>query len=304
MPWALILRQAQDERRRVRLADRSEWSAVDILGKARRLESKLARTFDSAAQRFAGTGAREPLEIVHAIVEAVEHEVQPAGRGTHVFPFNRVKLTIAAATREARARFEAVLEGERPLQDRIVDRLRAAGCEVPDLTVKTVYVSRAAAQWTNPDFHMELTRVTGTGQVPAPAGSPQTELELTIVHGSAEKAEYTFVLRRIDLGRCADVRDSRNRLIRTNHVAFADAAGELNHSVSRRHAHIEFSADSGHYRVYDDRSAQGTGVLRNGRTIPVPPGSRGIRLQSGDEIVLGEARMRVKIRTQHTVPDS
>ena len=52
---------------------------------------------------------------------------------------------------------------------------------------------------------------------------------------------------------------------------------------------------SGHYRVYDDRSAHGTGVLRNGRTITVTPGSRGIRLESGDEIVLGEARLRVKI---------
>jgi predicted component of type VI protein secretion system len=29
--------------------------------------------------------------------------------------------------------------------------------------------------------------------------------------------------------------------------------------------------------------------------VTVPHGSRGIRLQSGDEIVLGEARVRVKI---------
>ena len=45
-----------------------------------------------------------------------------------------------------------------------------------------------------------------------------------------------------------------------------------NESVSRRHAHIDFSAGSRHYRVVtDDRSAHGTGVLRNGRTITVHP---------------------------------
>ena len=268
---------------------------MDILGKARRLESKIARTLDSAAQRVAGTGAREPLEIAHAIVEAVEREVQPAGRGTHVFPFNRLKLSVVAPSREVRARLEAVFDGERLLEDRILDRLRSAGCDVSGLAVKTAYVSQAASQWTNPDFHIEFARVTGAGQVAPHADSLPGGLELTIVHGSAEKAAYMFTLARVDLGRCAEVRDSRNRLIRTNHVAFADGAGDLNQSVSRRHAHIDYAGDSGHYRVYDDRSAHGTGILRNGRTISVPPGSRGIRLQSGDEIVLGEARLRVKI---------
>ena len=268
---------------------------MDILGKARKLESRIARTLDSAAQRVAGTGAREPLEIAHAIVEALEQEVQPAGRGTHVFPFNRLELSVVAPSRAARARLEAVFDGETSLQDMILDRLRSAGCEVSGLAVTTAFVPHAESQWTNPDFHLEFARETGTDRVAAHADSRPGGLELTIVHGSAEKAAYTLTLSRIDLGRCAEVRDSRNRLIRTNHVAFADGAGELNQSVSRRHAHIDYAADSGHYRVYDDRSAHGTGVLRNGRTITVPPGSRGVRLQSGDEIVLGEARLRVKI---------
>ena len=42
-----------------------------------------------------GAVAREPLEIVHLIVEAVEHEIQPGGRGTRVFPFNRITLSRA-----------------------------------------------------------------------------------------------------------------------------------------------------------------------------------------------------------------
>ena len=67
-------------------------------------------------------------------------------------------------------------------------------------------------------------------------------------------------------------------------------------AVSRRHAHIAFIPTSREYRLRDDGSARGTAVLRNGRTIRVPEGARGIRLESGDEIALGEARLKVKIK--------
>jgi len=53
--------------------------------------------------------------------------------------------------------------------------------------------------------------------------------------------------------------------------------------------------DAAVYRLSDDRSAYGTSIVRNGAAIEVPTGSRGIRLQTGDEIVLGEARLKVKL---------
>jgi hypothetical protein len=46
--------------------------------------------------------------------------------------------------------------------------------------------------------------------------------------------------------------------------------------------------------LHDDGSEHGTGIVREGRTVPVPRGARGVRLFSGDEIVLGEARVRVR----------
>jgi hypothetical protein len=268
---------------------------MDILGKARRLESTIARTIDEAAQRLMKSGSHEPLEVVHAVVDAVEHEVQPGGRGTHVFPFNRLELAVVAPTPEARARLEAVFDGEPSLHDRIVDRLRAAGCEIGGLTIKTTYVPQAQPEWTATGFHIEFIRASKLAQ-PAPVvDTAPPRIELTIVEGSAEQPTYVFTLPRIDLGRRVEVRDSRNRLIRTNHVAFSDADEAVNQSISRCHAHIEYAADSGAYRVHDDRSAHGTALRRVGRTIPVPAGSRGVRLRSGDEIALGEARLRVTI---------
>jgi len=112
----------------------------------------------------------------------------------------------------------------------------------------------------------------------------------------AERRTYTFTGGRIDIGRRAEVLDQQQRLIRRNHIAFVEGDADANRTVSRRHAHIAFIPTSREYRLRDDGSARGTAVLRNGRTIRVPEGARGIRLESGDEIALGEARLKVKIK--------
>ena len=118
----------------------------------------------------------------------------------------------------------------------------------------------------------------------------------TVVAGVGGQPAYVFQSCRIDIGRCTEVRDRRNRLVRTNHLVFADTDDALNQTVSRRHAHLEYQAAEGAFRVYDDGSEQGTSVARGGRAIAVPPGPRGVRLQPGDENrVLGLARVKVKL---------
>ena len=77
---------------------------------------------------------------------------------------------------------------------------------------------------------------------------------------------------------------------------FRDDAPAPNQSVSRAHAHLEFDSENVAFRLYDDRSAHGTTVVRDGTVIPVPPGpSKGVALRDGDEIVLGQARLRFEI---------
>jgi pSer/pThr/pTyr-binding forkhead associated (FHA) protein len=267
---------------------------MDILSKARKVESKLARTLDRALQQWAKSGPLEPLETLHAVVEAVEARLEPVGRGRYVFPFNKVKVSIAAGTRDIRARFAAVLEGDGQLQERITNRLRDAGCDPAPLQLSVSYAARPGSDWPRPEFHVEFERVTAA-EPPSAQHASALDLRITITHGSTERPGYTFSIPRINIGRGAEVRDSRNRLIRTNHVVFTDADRTTNDTVSRRHAHIDCTDGSADYRISDDRSAHGTSILRDGRTIEVPSGSRGIRLQTGDEIVLGEARARVKI---------
>ena len=267
---------------------------MDLLGKARRLESTIAARLDEAARGLVRSRPREPLEIVHAILDALDQEVEPTGRGTRVFPFNRIEISVVAPSPEARGRLEAVFEGDTPLRTRIVERLQSAGCSPTEVAVAIHYVDRAEANWRAPEFDLQFARVAEPDVENPEHDSKPARIEITALRGVTERWTYSLAAARIDLGRCTEVRDSRNRLIRTNHVVFTEGSADVNQTVSRQHAHITYESSTGHFRLHDDGSGHGTEIVREGRTISVPRGSRGVRLQSADEIVLGEARLRIK----------
>jgi len=269
---------------------------MDFAGKAQKIERKLTRTLDAAIGELVGRDEPAPLEIVHAVLDRAEREIQEIGRGRRVFPFTRVRVLLLAGPRdrETRARLDAVLTGPPSLADRLAERLAAAGCAGVSVATELAYVKQRGADWRDTRYHVVFDRVeAGAAPVPPAARTAVPRLKLTVLKGSAAQRAYVFTGGRIDIGRRAEVVDQRQRLIRTNHVAFAEDGAEENQSVSRRHAHIEFAG--GGYRILDDRSAHGTSVVRAGRTIKVPAGARGARLSSGDEIALGQARLRVTI---------
>lgn len=271
---------------------------MDILRKAQHLETRIARAFDRAAQRVGGSNGTEtlqPLEIVHRILETVEGHVEPAGRGRRMFPFNRIRVTLLAVTRHERARLEAVINSQVSLHQRLVDRLRGAGCDTTGLSVAVVFAAIRTDGWMHAQFHVEFDRVAHAVRGRAAADANGPGLELAIIRGAAEKRTYALRSARIELGRRAEVRNDRHRLIRTNHVAFLEDQEPVNQSVSRCHAHIAYDPSTSGYRIHDDGSAHGTAVFRNGRSIDVSRGSRGVRLLTGDEVVLGEARIKVRI---------
>jgi predicted component of type VI protein secretion system len=76
---------------------------------------------------------------------------------------------------------------------------------------------------------------------------------------------------------------------RRNDIAFDDSES----TVSREHAHIEF--EGGKFRLFHDSGERPTRLFREGRAVPVPPIGRGAQLRSGDEIHLGEARLRFDV---------
>ena len=263
-----------------------------LIGRARLLESRLTDTVERASQRLAKSGDRDPLEVAHAIVDHVESHAHVSGRGHRRLAANDIRVTVAAATREARERYEAVFDGVMTLRERIAERLDAIGCGAEDLAVTVSYATQAKTGWVAPDFHVVLHRREPARAPAAIDVGPGPVIELRVTHGAAEQPAYFCSQARVDIGRCRDVRDAQHRLVRTNHVVFVDSEEAANQSVSRQHAHIEAEA-TGDVRVYDDGSVHGTSVVRSGRTIPVPRGGMGVRLRDRDEILLGEARLEI-----------
>ena len=85
--------------------------------------------------------------------------------------------------------------------------------------------------------------------------------------------------------------DRHGRLLQRNDVVFTDNQDEINRSVSRIQSRIEFNPAEDAYSLFDDNSAQGTSIERDGE-IRTVAGSRGVALKDGDLIFFGKARAR------------
>lgn len=264
-----------------------KWRPADLVEQARRFEAAIGARVEGAP-RLVGDSAREPIEIVHAIVDQVEREVLPAGRGRRVFPFTDVRITLRATGPREQARLEGAAAVPPSLETRIRERLAAAGCDPSAIAIAVGFVPVAEADWDDPDFQVSCARTT------VPASAPAARLTLTVTAGTAGHSEYTITGGTAAVGRGTEVRDRAGRLLRTNLVAFVEGGGDVNLSVSRRHARIEWDAASGGFRLHDDVGQERTTVIRDGSGLRVPQG-RGLRLQSGDVLALGEARLVVSI---------
>ena len=67
-------------------------------------------------------------------------------------------------------------------------------------------------------------------------------------------------------------------------------------TVGRAHARLRFDPAAREYRLFDDGSSNGTSIIRGGTTIAVPARDpRGVRVQSGDEVQVGRAVIRVML---------
>jgi hypothetical protein len=267
-----------------------------LIRRARALESRVGAAFESRAQAIVTAPVpTQPLELVDLAVDELARHVQPAGRGRYAFPFNDVRVTFVAPTSVDQARFEAICAGPPSIDERLVRRLVSAGCEMTsaDLDVTLAFTDAADPVWTLP-FGLDLARVDRPARTPAPAAAPP-RVDLQITLGTAAERTYSFTAFPIAIGRGAEVRDSRHQLLRINHVAFVESDDEVSRTVSRRHARIELDPRSQQPRLIDDTSAQGTSVIRQGRIIRVPQGTRGLAMQDGDELVFGRARVTVQL---------
>jgi hypothetical protein len=240
----------------------------------------------------------EPVEIRRAILDEIEELVQPGPRSHPVFPYNRVNVAIVAVDAASRAALEAVLGEDEALQEAVEERLREAGCSrVRGFEVHTRFVRKPGSDWkAGRPFQVSCLREQAAAEeAPAPAATTGTA-QVVVVKGASPRKTYVLAGERTNIGRTAEVLDRDRRVVRRNQVVFAEGGDPANETVSRAQAHI-IRASSGEYRLFDDRSAHGTRIFREGRTIALPSGSpRGVRLKAGDEIYFGQAAVRFEIK--------
>jgi hypothetical protein len=233
----------------------------------------------------------QPLEILQAVLEDLERKAQPVGRGTRRFPYNRILVRIAAASVDPPA-IEAVF---RDLEVRLRERLAELRCEIPgalDVTVECL--AQPPGDWPAGQVYSVACQAEAA---PPRAGRDESgqpaSLRVTIVKGASAQPEYTFTDPVVAIGRTAEPADELGR-VRRNHVVFIDAVDGVTETVARAHARIR--RDGNQYRLFHEGTSNATFIVRDGTSIPVAPRDpRGVRLQSGDEVQLGRAVIRLTI---------
>ena len=237
----------------------------------------------------------EPLEIHRALLEDVEAQVVAVGGGRRVFPFDRVEVKLLAATPEEVSRLQAIAREGWDLEREVRERLKGNGARFPEGLAILVEVT----EQDGPEFggrrYALAFRKTDQGEAEIPARAARPLLRLAILKGKAVRDAYDLAADRVYLGRLEEVLDAAGRVKRRNDVAFLEE-GEIEQTVSREHARIAWDAESRAFWLRDEGSASGTLLFRAGRSIEVSRHDRrGVRLESGDEIYLGRAALKVAI---------
>jgi len=238
----------------------------------------------------------EPPELAEIRLAVLDHIREKSYRsgGRKVFPFDLLRVELRGVE-EAR---QAVFSGRffrRYLEQEVRNALAASACRYPENLRVDV---RAVAGLPQRGEDWLVVEAASQEQPGAGAGVPVARLEVR--EGSANVATLRLDKRRTNIGRVVDVYRSQG-LYRRNDLAFAEDT-DINRSVSREHAHITFDRSTGEYRLFNDRwyargaaagggagAGPGAWIVRDGMSQEVHRNSRGVKLETGDEIHFGRA---------------
>jgi hypothetical protein len=247
--------------------------------------------FDAA---LAPKDAPELAEIRLAVLEKILKKGQRAG-GKMVFPFNLVRIYVHGVSEEEAAFLKSeFLKGY--FEQEIRERLARVNYRFPeDLEVAfeaTAELSGAPGEWLRVETESRPRKE-------AAIGTARRAARLVVVTGTACASEILLNKERTNIGRTVDVYRAQGPS-RRNDLAFT----EDNHTVSREHAHVIYSKKTGEYRLYNDRWYQhghkepgdcGLWIIRDGLSQEVHRNARGVKLEPGDEIQLGQAVVKFQV---------
>lgn len=242
------------------------------------LDSWIAAKVRGWSGKLAGTPqTMELLEIRRGVLNEIRDHIQPKGEGRSIFPFNRIAIGMPAET----------FTEPREWEETVSSLLTEAGCALPGGLRVVVSVLEPGVDLGGCPFRVRFSNEAEKREV-----KPRPAAKLTVLRGEADATEFAIDSERINIGRMKEVISGKEGLRRRNDVAFS----ETETTVSREHASIIYEGLTGEFRLYDSWSRRGTQVFRAGRRFEVPKSPvHGFQLRSGDEIHLGDARVRFEL---------
>jgi len=224
----------------------------------------------------------ELAEIRLAVLDEVRRNCYRAG-GRKVFPYEVLRVSMRGVE-EARAGVFRSGYFRQYLEHEIQGGLRAENARFPERLSVEVEVTTGLPLRGEPWLTVAAESRQSSGI--------ETTARLVVRQGEAAAPELTLDKPRSYLGREVEVY-VKGGIHRRNDLAFPGES-DINRSVSREHAHVEYNRATGEYRLFNDRCyARGsdcaTRIVRNGVSVEVHRDSRGARLEPGDEIHLGRA---------------
>lgn len=229
----------------------------------------------------------ELAEIRLAILDRIREKSYRSG-GKKVFPFDLLRVELRGVEESRRDLFSGAFF-RRYLEQEVRAALHAAGCRFPE-NLRVQVEPRVGLPQRGEDWLV----VEAASQESARAARPVACLRVS--EGAANISSLRLEKARTNIGRTRDVYRAEG-LFRRNDLVFEDDS-EINRSVSREHAHIQFDKSTGEYRLFNDRwyargerqtQECGTWIVRDGMSQEVHRDARGTRLEPGDEIHFGRA---------------
>ncbi len=247
--------------------------------------------FDAA---LAPKDAPELAEIRLSVLEEVLKKGQRAG-GRTVFPFNCVRILIRGMNEEESAFLKSeFLRGY--FAQEIRKNLTRASYKFPD-DLEVEFETAAELPGKKEPWISVVMESRPAKDVVA---TPRRTARLVVVRGTASTPEVLLSKERTNIGRGGEVYRADGPS-RRNDLAFT----EENRTVSREHAHILHSKKTGEYRLHNDRWYQhgkkdsadcGLWIIRDGLSQEVHRNARGVKLEPGDEIQIGQAIVRFQMK--------
>jgi hypothetical protein len=224
----------------------------------------------------------ELAEIRHGVLDEIRGKSYRAGAGK-VFPYDLIRVSMRGIEEGRAAVFSGVFF-RKYLEQEIHNGLRADGTRFPEQLRVEVEVATGLPQRDERWLFIE-------------ASSQQTArrerfARLIVREGSPNIVELRLEKARTNIGREVDVYRNKG-LHRRNDLAFVEDT-DINRSVSREHAHIQYDRATGEYRLFNDRwyergAASGIWIVRDGISREVHRDTRGAKLEARDEIHFGRA---------------